>query len=556
MATYYVETTGNNNNDGLAPATAWLTLEKAETACSDGDTVYVGTLTDGGIFEATTYFTPAKQIAWITTRDSILRGNNNSRVLYLNSNKTKSFTGFVIDCDSSGTSPIYHFEGSGVDQLTTFENCNFIHGNTTAIRLASGMRGVTLLNCTIDAENEDQVLQMLGGVGGFTMRGCTINVPAGIVMNGVLVQLAALTSGVVRVDGNTINVLPNYAPIRFISGGMDDLEITDNVINVATNNQRTLIELRDIENTCLISGNTIEFESVWEGCLPIGLTSTVGAGPDCVYTIEDNVINMSKADGYGILIGDEGGDITSKAGAFNGSIIRRNVMRAAPYYNLPIGNLHGIMMGGNINIFYEENYVYGAAYAAVCKGQGEAWTDGYIQNNIFEECQHTVRYKGQKDIRCANNVFIGTNGDLAECMAITDNTVGGSEATGSFTRNNIYSINTGYAIETADTSHVGMTSDYNCFHLTGTAKAGNINGVIYDTLEDLQAAGYDLNSISADPKLKTDRTIDAASPCFEKGIPITGVTHVYDSTKSYEITLAGASSLSMDSPYKNRVPIT
>lgn len=551
MAIYYVETTGSDDNDGSV-GSPWLTLEKAETAASDGDTVNVG----GGTYQDATYHLFAKQIAWITTEDAVMRANSASRLMYLNSNKTKSFKGFVIDCDSSATAPTYHFEGSGVDQLTTFEECRFIHGNTTAARLASGMRGVTLLNCTFDVENEDQLLQMLGGVGGFIMRGCTINVPAGIAMNGVLVQLAALTSAVVRVDGNTMNVLPNYAPIRFISGGMTDLEITDNVINVDTNNRRTLIELKDIENTCLISGNTIEFESTEELCCPIGLASTVGTGPDCVYTIEDNVMNMYKADGYGILIGDEGGDILSKAGAFNGSIIRRNVMRAAPYYNLPIGTLHGIMMGGNKNIFYEENYVYGAAYAAACKGQGEAWTDGYIQNNIFEECQHTVRYKGQKDIRCANNVFIGTNGDLAECMAITDNTVGGSESTGSYTRNNIYSINTGYAIETADTSHVGMTSDYNCFHLTGTAKAGNINGVIYDTLEDLQAAGYDLNSISADPQLKADYTIDAASPCFEKGFPVTGVTHVYDSTKVYEITLAGAASLSTDSPYKNRVPIT
>lgn len=552
MAVYYVESTGNNNNDGLTPATAWATPEKAETAASDGDTVHLGTLADDVIFQAATYFTPAKQIAWITTRNAVLRGNNGARVMYLNSNKTKSFKGFVIDCDSSGTAPPYHFEGSGVDQLTTFEECHFIHGNTTLARLNSGMRGVILLNCIIDVENEDQVIQMLGGISGFELRGCTINVPAGIAMNGVLVQMAALTSGVVRVDGNTINVLPNYAPIRFLSGGMTDLEITDNVISVATNNSRTLIELKDIENTCLISGNTIEFESVLEGCLPIGLASTIGTGENCIYTIEDNVINMYKANGYGILIGDEGGDVSSKAGAFNGSIIRRNVMRAAPFYSLPIGNLHGIMMGGNINFFFEENYVYGAAYAAACKGQGEAWTDGYIRNCIFEECQYPVRYKGQKNIRAANNVFVGTNGDSDQCMAISDNTTPGTESTGSFTRNNIYSISSGYAIETQDTSHVGMSHDYNCFHLTGTAKAGYINGVEYATLEDLQAAGYDLNSISGNPNLRDDRTIDMHSICFEKGVPVAGLTKVMDSTDTYEITFAGNAELVFDSPYKKR----
>jgi len=556
MAVYYVESTGNNNNDGLTPATAWLTPEKAETSGSDGDTVHLGTLADDVVFQAATYFTPAKQIAWITTRNAVLRGNNGARTLYLNSNKTKSFKGFVIDGDSSGTAPPYHFEGNGVDQLTTFEECHFVHGNTTLARLNSGMRGVLLLNCIIDAENEDQILQMLGGVGGFEMRGCTINVPAGIVMNGVLLQLSALTSGVVRVDGNTLNILPNYHPIRFVGGGMTDLEITDNIINVETNNTRSLIELDDIENTCLISGNVIEFDSTWENCRPISLSSTVGTGPDCVYTIEDNIMNMRKKDGYGILIGDEGGDILSKAGAFNGSIIRRNVMRAAPYYGLPIGNLHGIMMGGNINMFFEENYFYGAAYAAACKGQGEAWTDGWIRNNVFEECTYVCRYKGQKNIRAANNVFVGMNGDNGQCMAISDNTTPGTESTGSFTRNNVYQISSGYAIETQDTSHVGMSHDYNCFFLTGTAKAGYINGVEYATLADMQAAGYDLNSIEGDPKLLDNYTIDMHSICFEKGVPIAGLTPVLDVTATNEITFSGNAALVLDSPYKRRTQLT
>lgn len=44
MATYYVRKSGNDGNDGLTPATAWLTVSKAlgTTGISSGDTVYVG----------------------------------------------------------------------------------------------------------------------------------------------------------------------------------------------------------------------------------------------------------------------------------------------------------------------------------------------------------------------------------------------------------------------------------------------------------------------------------------------------------------------------------
>lgn len=554
MATYYLSPTGNDTTGDGSLANPWKLPTKAEAVASDGDIVRLA----AGIYEAATYHTFAKEIEWIGAGKDLtfLRGNNASRVIYLNSTKVKGFTDLSLDGDSSGSQPAYHFEGNGVDQATTFTRVGFVNGNTTGARIASSMRGISMIDCVFDVENEDQVIQLLGGITGFVLDGCVINVPAGIVLNAVIYQSAVVTSAVIRINENEINVLPNYAPIRLLGGGIDDLEITDNVIFVATNNTRSLIELKDIIGSCEISGNTITFESTWENCRPISLSSTVGTGEDCIYTIEDNVVEMSKSDGYGFLVGDEGGDILSKAGAFNGSIIRRNVMKAGPFFGLPIGNLHGIMMGGNKNIFFEQNFFYGAAYGAACKGQGEAWTDGYIRECVFVNCQYPVRQKGQKDIKTANCVFVGDNGDAAQCMAITDNTAPGTESTGSFTRNNIYQISSGYAIKTQDTSHVGMSHDYNCFFLTGTAKAGYINGVEYATLADMQAAGYDLNSIEGDPKLLDNYTVDMHSICFERGVPVAGLTPVLDVTATYEITFTGNAELVLDSPYKRRTQLT
>lgn len=554
MAIKYVSTTGNDTTGDGSQGNPWLTLTKAEASCSDGDTVNIGV----GTFQEVGTLTVAKQIAWVGAGEllTFIRGNNATRLLYLNSTKTKSFTDLTLDGASSGSTPAYLIEGSAVNQAATFTRVGFKMGKTTTFRSTAGMIGIMLDDCTVDANTETQVVHLLGGATGLTLQNTTINVPAGLVMNGVIYQASAATSGTVTIDGNTITVLSNYSPIRLIGGGLTSPTITNNTLTVATNNQRNTIDVVDAVTSCTISGNTITVPGTSTLTLPIKCTSTVGTGPDCVYTIEDNIIESHNPDGYGILLGDEGGDITSKAGAFNGSYVRNNILRFPPYFDEAIGSVHGIMMGGNINIYYEGNEVYGAAYAAACKGQGEAWTAGYIRRNKFINCIYPVRYKGQKNIRAANNVFVGDDGNSSKCMAITDNTVGGSESTGSFTRNNIYEISSGYAIHTQDTSHVGMTSDYNCFHLTGTAKAAFINGVEYATLADLQAAGYDEHSISGDPNLAADYTINAGSICFEKGLPVAGLTDLADTTGNNLIVLAGAASFSLESPYKNRVPIS
>ncbi len=555
MAIYYVSTTGSDSapNDGslLAP---WRTCTKAEATAADDDTVNIA----DGIFEEASTWTIAKRIAWVGAgrTSTFIRAVNATRLLYLNSTKTKSLTDLTIDGSSSGATPAYLLEGGAVNQATTFTRVGFKLGKTTTLRITAGMTGITLTDCVIDANTETQVAHLLGGAIGLTLQGVTINVPAGLVMNGVIYQAAAATSGTITINQCPITVLSNYSPIRLIGGGLVSPTITNNPITVDTNNQRSIIDLVDIVTSCNVSGNTITIPGTSDLTLPIKCTSTVGTGPDCVYTIEDNIIESHNPDGYGILLGDEGGDVTSKAGAFNGSIIRNNTLRFPPYFAEAIGSVHGIMMGGNINIYYEGNTIVGAAYGAACKGQGEAWTAGYIRRNKFINCDQGIRYKGQKNIRAANNVVIGDNGDVGQGLYATDNTVGGSESTGSFTCNHIYSISTGYAVQTADTSHTGMTHDYNCFNLSGTAKAGLINGVTYNTLADLQAAGYDTHSVSGNPNMAADYTVAAGSICFEKGLPVAGLTDCADSTGSNLIVLAGAATFSLDSPYKNRVPIS
>lgn len=556
MATYYVATTGNDTTGDGSAGNPWLTLTKAESSASNNDTVHVG----AGIFEAATYFTFAKAITWVGAgmASTILRGNNSSRVIYLNSTSTKSFSDFNISGLSSGTLPAYHVEGSGVDQATTFTRCDFSDGKTTTIRMNSGMLGVALVDCTcVLGATQTQFLHELGGASGWSLTNCTITAPTGLAMNGLIYGGAAATSGTFSIVGCNLTVLSNYAPLRFTNAGFTDVVITDNNITVGSNNTRAVNELINFSGNCQFKRNTITVPSTSTATIPVKFQSTVGTGPDCVWADEDNVIYTYNADSYGMLMGDEGGDIQSKAGAFNGSSIRRNRLYFAPYFGYSIGQAHGIMMGGNTNIYYEDNYLYGAAYCAACKGHSEAWTAGYIQNNVFENCTYPVRMKGQSSIKCVNNVIVNSGGMAGTSLSITENGAG-EDSDNAFIRNNLCIRDADKVYEFLDTSYATADLDYQGVYLTGTATMGTkFPSASYDTLALWQAGtGNELNAISGDPKIKADFTIDAASPYFEKGIPVTGVTHIYESTKTYEITLAGAASLVLDSPYKNRVPIT
>lgn len=550
---WYVATTGNDTTGDGSIGNPYLTPTKAEAMASNGDTVHIG----AGTFEAATYFTFAKQIEWYGAGISLtkLRGNNSARVIYLNSTNEKNFYDMTIDGLSSGTAPNYLIEGSAVDQATGFWGVGLTNGKTTVLRLNSNMRGVTLDGCTIDCAvtTLTTVVNFVGGINGVTINNCTITVPTGLTMSAVFYQAGLITGGLITITNNNVTLLSNYAPLRLVGGGVTDPIIEGNTFTVGTNNTRAVLEFLNIENTCRIANNTIIIPGTSTATIPIQLRSTVGTGPNCIYTIEDNLIETHNKDNYGILLGDEGGDINSKADAFNGSFVRRNTLRFAPYFGLPIGNAHGIMMGGNRNIFFEDNVLYGAAYCAACKGHGEAWTDGYIRNNIFINCTYPVRMKGQSSIRCANNVIINSGGMAGTSLSVTENGVG-EDSENAFLRNNLCIRDADKVFEFLDTSYDTVDIDYQGYYLTGTATMGNeFPTVNYDTLEDWQiGTPHDDHSLSGNPNILSDYTLDTSSICFEKGVPVAGLTKVMDSTDTYEITFAGNAELVFDSPYKKR----
>ena len=74
-----------------------------------------------------------------------------------------------------------------------------------------------------------------------------------------------------------------------------------------------------------------------------------------------------------------------------------------------------------------------------------------------------------------------------------------------------------------------FVSDYNDFYQDGVGTF-NINGVSYANLAAWQAIGQDAHSISGDPLLKADYSLNTNSPCVDKGVTVATVTTDYIGT--------------------------
>lgn len=560
MATKYVTVNGNDLTGDGSEALPYAKPSKVLSVGNDGDTCQIG----AGTFEEATYLTYNKAIVLdgASILSTILQSLNSSRIVYINNAKERIISDLTLENTSTTIGPanLVETSGAGTDINTILRRVYLHDGRTGGIRLATGDFGLTIDDCTIlvDINTTSQVLDMLAPTGYVTIQDSdfTITSGANASMNGIIRLSVAVVAGILKINRNVFNVDKGVYVLRLGLGGFDTgSEINDNDIFItATSYTRPVFELGNFEGVASCIGNYISILAETLSSTPIQIRSTVGAGPNCVWTIENNVIETRNVDNYGIILGDEGGDINSKKGAFNGSIIRGNIIKSGNYYGLAIGAIHSIMTGGNKNLFIENNIVYNGGYGNVLKGD-DTWTDGYVKGNKYINCVYGVYPKGQKNIRVINNTFVGDNGNVSKCILPGDKG-DGTYATGTIMKNNIFKISSGYAIYVEANCQTGIQIDYNLYYLSGTAKAAMINGVEYATLSALQAAGYDTHGVNGNPLLNSENSTDASSPAFEKGVAITGVTVAKDVTNTYTITLAGNAGFSMDVPYRKRVLVS
>lgn len=559
MPTYYVDERGSDLTGDGSFESPYASVTKAVTIAIDGDTIEVA----DGTYTESSYVTinKALTINGASRTGTIIKSSHAGQIFYLNNSKVRVFSNFTLENTStvSGPGNLLATSGASLNLTTTCTNVGFHDGRTGAISLASGDYGLTLDECVFDLDiSNTQVIRLAATAGNLTITDCTFNVTsaANASINGIISQLSAATAGVLTVTGNTFNIDKGVYVIRINAGGFAaGSNISNNTLNITSATYtRPAILLTDFATSATCDNNTVTINATSTTSTPIQFVSTVGTGPDCVWSCQNNTISTHNVDGYGILMGDEGGDVTSKKDAFNGSTIKNNTIYTGNYFGEAIGGIHSIMVGGNKNMIVEGNTVYHGTYGVVAKG-ADAWTSGYMSENIFINCKYGTYAKGQQDIKMVNNTYIGENGTFLKGVLAGD--LGdGTKATGTYAKNNIFKINTGSAYDMEAGCTTGITIDYSGYELSGTAKAASLAGTDYADLAAMQTAGYDTNSISGDMKLQSDYSIVSGSPAYKTGAFVKGVNHVIDKAGISNITLSSTATTSTNVPFSRRTPST
>jgi len=506
MATRYVATTGDDTTGTGAIGAPWKTLTKAESGSTAGDTVIVA---DGTYDE--TQLLSSKQLNWQGTSQAgtILAFTGGSRLLRLTGSAVRTFNNFTLQSNVAGSGPTHLLEtiAGQPDANTTFTNCTFSNGRNSCINLGAGAGNITLEDCTVNITlNTCAQFITVAGNTSFYIWDTTINYTS-TSSNGLFVQTSAASGAKFEVDGCTITMATNFQIFKFLSGGYDGLEITNNVMNLPATCTRSIIQLTDHLNE-VITGNTITVPvppATSTASIPIVLKSTTGTAS--VANVSSNIIKTYNNENYGIIIGDDG-PIASVPGAYDGSTISFNQLYTGGYYGYGAGSMHGIMCGYN-KIHVRNNKVYGSAYGVVCKNNGADWgTSGSVFNNEFYNCggMSVFRIKGSAGVRIYNNRIIQNDGDNNTVFSITNNGVT-ELSQNCIIYNNIVDIDSGTAFAFDDTSYVGTTCDYNYYGLSGSAIMGDYNaaGNDYATLATWKAGtGLDKNSGVYIPKNKLE----------------------------------------------------
>ncbi len=173
QTTYYVRTSGDDDDDGLTPATAFETIEEAADHAGPGDTIYVG----GGTYSDEiklkelkgTSASPIRFVADTTgaqTGDSgTVRFRDDDGLLLLEDCDHLIFTGFVFDGDDGDSVIELKNDSTGV----VFSGCSIEDSDKALLELDDNSE-VELRECTLDDSDADAIevkkstLTIIGGV--------------------------------------------------------------------------------------------------------------------------------------------------------------------------------------------------------------------------------------------------------------------------------------------------------------------------------------------------------------------------------------------------------
>ncbi len=216
---------------------------------------------------------------------------------------------------------------------------------------------------------------------------------------------------------------------------------------------------------------------------------------------------------------------------FYNLVCSKNTINIVSDRDASIDTAHGINFGYYVyNSIAKQNYISNCAAFGIVADSGSHDID-YI-NNILINNKFQVGSSG--DIEGINsynlNIYNNTlySDSALNPYAIFFNIIAGTDNIN--IKNNIvisYSINN-QEIKDGNDNVTNLISDYNLWYeMLDTTPRFDVGGIEY-TLATWQATSQDLHSISADPLLNSDYTLQAESPCINAGVQLSDVVRDYN----------------------------
>lgn len=516
-STYYVSQStangyavGNDSNNGLAKSTPFLTVGKANSAASNGDTIILndGTYltTDGP--NAAASLVISKSLTWLaeTPLGAAIRGTNTTNILNINpgSSTTVVLGGIVVDCQNT-TSRGINISDTAFTPTVILNGTKVLNNTGYGVYCTEPTMNLFVTNATVTAS------AVVSGGGIFN-----ITTTAGdTVVDGLTLSLTAASTTIYGVRIESTDGDGSTAHVTRVTGTVTTGGSSAGTYGVLVKNIANAL----VEN-CTI---TVTSPSTTTSCRGIQITSS---GFQCDGgTIRSNSISFSSVVGYGIAIGNSATSATDNK-CNNGSIYCNTVTGLGNQSASP----HGIAIGPDTNCVVFRNTVINF-YVGVLASK---MLDGAVYDNLILQPYGRILYsKGSNGTKFLNNTIVFTNGFAGIPFYATNHADDQTYSTNVIYQNNIsLSPLNSQVFVTVAPLNAGWSQSQasfanNLYYSSGTAAANpwSYQGTGYSTLANWIASGNDSGSIASDPKFTSTSNFALLwiSPAINAGASTGGV---------------------------------
>jgi hypothetical protein len=532
-ATYYVSNTatngyqiGNDSNtttQAKDKATPWLTWAGAKAkATANGDIIHV----NGGDYPEDVISSTAI-LTWVADGTVNLGVAASTASAFL-TNKDQTLNGISIT-KSAG----YTITQSG-QHTVTCSNCNLTVSGTALPHLYNGAypnAAYNIESSTINISVNSGVFPyyILGYGQGLTLSGNTINFNSG---RGLIFATTTAGQNPYRIvlSGNTYNIYgapTNTADNNFItadgvSGVNGDISFMEEKLiidDVDFNSESSIIKLKgylDLVLTKIEIDASVSTDSYT-------LIQFYDVRND---TVASKITMKTKASGgYGLIV---------NATTIPNVLVFNNTLLGSLYYGVsPVDGYHGLYARGSDHVTFLKNYVEGTYHGIVYKGNTTLTgiTSGGIFYNTTKDCTGSDIYvKGLSGVPIYNNTIYSSQSTVSDAgsairYGINDIALNSNPSPNGTIKNNIVNFTNETAYKTIQIEtgcSTGLISDYNLLIQQKATVFASIGATVYNSFAEWQAAGYDPNSLNADPKFisATNYHLQSDSPARGAGVNV------------------------------------